>query len=482
MANVPRFWSVRLAFRCLRTGNAAFRAHPTHTSLIKRLFLSFVAFVPFVAVVPLVPLFHPFSLVLSFVVTTFPLPSTERLASHKKHNAAEDGRRRREETTLSLRKKKQDERLAKRRNLVSAVNSTDAPTAAEVAPATNGPVGTTETPKVASISELPSIVEKLQNYDLGKKSVTDAVRAIRRMVSVEPNSPVDEVIASGALPHLVKLLQCDVPVIIFESAWALTNVASTTRTRSVVDCGAVPHLVNLLRSNVPPLREQAAWCLGNIAGDGPDFRDAVLQAPDCIDAFHANLSAPANPTLLWNTVWAVTNLCGGKPQPPLEIVGPLIPVLCSIVMESDTQEIVTDETLAASLWALSFISDGTDNHIDAVLQTGVTNKLVDITKKENPKHVTPAFHVLGRFATGSEPQTQAVIDAGALPVAHKLMTTGSVSLDTLCAVLCCVVFCCVVLCCVVLCCVAWNDRLGAYKEWNAAARSVFLQGVVSMLC
>lgn len=53
----------------------------------------------------------------------------------------------------------------------------------------------------------------------------------------------------------------------FEAAWALTNIASTCKTKTVVDHGAVPALVRNLRHHNPDLREQCAWCLGNIAGD-----------------------------------------------------------------------------------------------------------------------------------------------------------------------------------------------------------------------
>ena len=62
----------------------------------------------------------------------------------------------------------------------------------------------------------------------------------------------------------------------FESAWALTNIASTDKTTAVVDALAVPPLIDLLRHEVPDLREQAAWCLGNIAGDSRVLRDHLL--------------------------------------------------------------------------------------------------------------------------------------------------------------------------------------------------------------
>ena len=195
-------------------------------------------------------------------------PNTERRANFKKTIDEGDGRRRREETTRQIRKNKREENLRKRRQAtnINAVPSIT-PSSSDLSQR-----------KLGSISDIPELTTILNNPASTEQQLAEATRGFRRMLSVERDPPVDAVLNAGVMPRLVHNLTADptAHVLIFESAWALTNIASTSRTSVVVESGAVRPLIALLKHDNADVREQSAWCLGNIAGDNKDFRDHLL--------------------------------------------------------------------------------------------------------------------------------------------------------------------------------------------------------------
>ena len=97
------------------------------------------------------------------------------------------------------------------------------------------------------------------------------VTQVRKLLSIQNEPPIDEMIRQGAVPILINLLKReDLPKVQFEAAWALTNIASgsSAHTQVVVDAGAVPVFVTLLSSPDADVREQAVWCLGNVVRVG----------------------------------------------------------------------------------------------------------------------------------------------------------------------------------------------------------------------
>lgn len=197
----------------------------------------------------------------------FRLKTAARRSVIKKGINTEESRRRREDTRIQIRKAKRDEGLQKRR-AVKPEQTAVVPQTASLSNAT----------KSYTASDILSCYAVISNSNSNKDELLLGIQGFRKMLSVENNPPVREVLNSGALPFFVQLLDSDDTKIQFEAAWSLTNIASTDFTRVVAEYGAIPKLIQLLLSSDPNVREQSAWCLGNVAGDSHQLRDAVLNA------------------------------------------------------------------------------------------------------------------------------------------------------------------------------------------------------------
>jgi importin subunit alpha-1 len=208
-----------------------------------------------------------------------------RKASFKKGITESDGRRSRQETSVQIRKSKKDEQMKKRRQITGMNGLKVTGTTKESKDDSKASI---LQPTITRIAECMQVLH-LFSSNPGTVSVVpdllDAVKDLRRFLSDESNPPVDRITDAGALPHFAAFLtNDDYPVLQFEAAWALTNIASTSQAKAVANTeNAVKSLVRLLYSPSANVREQAIWCIGNIAEESVSFRDGILREPGLIE-------------------------------------------------------------------------------------------------------------------------------------------------------------------------------------------------------
>jgi Armadillo/beta-catenin-like repeat len=119
-------------------------------------------------------------------------------------------------------------------------------------------------------------------------------------------------------------------------------------------------------------------------------------------------------SMVRNATWTLSNFCRGKPPPPFERTRVALPTLKHLIMQNDND--LDEEILTDACWALSYLSDGPNERIQAVIHANICRRLVELLGYQKDTVLVPALRTVGNIVTGTDEQTQTVINCNALQV------------------------------------------------------------------
>jgi len=76
---------------------------------------------------------------------------------------------------------------------------------------------------------------------------------------------------------------------------------------------------------------------------------------------------------VWSVPHNIAIINRGKPEPPFELIKLALPALKYLITSVKDEDVITD-----ACWALSYLSDGDNYKIQAVLESRVTPRLVEL--------------------------------------------------------------------------------------------------------
>lgn len=267
--------------------------------------------------------------------------------------------------------------------------------------------------------DFDQIVSDMASEDLATRLV--ATTKARRLLSMETAPPIEQFLQADILTPAMANLQEENFTLLFETAWIITNISSGTSSDAevVVERGFIPPLVHLVTTAAIEIREQVTWALGNIAGDRAEYRDLVVAAgalPPLLDLL--NLDIPVS--FVRNISWMISNLFRFKPLMMSEEEKTRV-----LQAEKDHLLVHRDtEVYVDSLWTISYYADLGNQYIHQVVEAGIIPLLVQHLSSQERKVVHPAVRALGIITSGTDFETDAVLEAGVLPVYSRLLSTN----------------------------------------------------------
>eukprot|EP01063_Lacrimia_lanifica_P008462 TRINITY_DN154_c0_g1_i3.p1 TRINITY_DN154_c0_g1~~TRINITY_DN154_c0_g1_i3.p1 ORF type:complete len:533 (+),score=84.90 TRINITY_DN154_c0_g1_i3:225-1601(+) len=277
---------------------------------------------------------------------------------------------------------------------------------------------------LARVYEAKMLIERavaqLTSEDVSVDNLLPGARTLRQVLQNQVDGAAGMV--KGDLNKILgkHLRRDESPELQKEVAWALSNIVSelpVTQKLGILTGGIVPDLVRLLRSPDRDVVSNAMWCLMNIAGScvtGRDkcWRSSIVQPlldmkTDALP--HQDLETYAN--LLSNLVRGPKkdSISEGDMQPVVEAAARFL---------QHTNENVARD----ACWTLVHAADGCmPDYVELVSRMGIETTLGELL--EVKKLVEPALLTLGNLATGTDHQTQRVIDSGVLPRVMGVLTS-----------------------------------------------------------
>jgi len=192
---------------------------------------------------------------------------------------------------------------------------------------------------------------------------------------------------------------------------------TSARTKVVVDAGAVPILVRLLTIHCDEVRVEAVWNIGRIAGESPTYRDLVLQSGAVGPLLQQFSQQNADLQMTRSVTMAISNLCSNDPESVFELVRSCFPTLSRLIYHPD------EEVLSLACWTISYLSDGANEKVQAIIDVGAYRRLVELLVHPSSAIQGSALRTVGNIVAGNDTQIQSIINRDPLPALLALLSS-----------------------------------------------------------
>ena len=236
---------------------------------------------------------------------------------------------------------------------------------------------------------------------------------IRKLLSIEPNPPIQEIIDLKIVPELINFLDNSPNEFKYEAIWSLTNIASGTQDQAntILIYGGIPKILILLDSNIEEIKTQTIWLVANLIGDSNKIRDTLIEQK-IYDKILAILDSTNDENYINVCTWAISNFYRVKPAPNYEIVYKTFKIIARVVMiyETTNKNFIIDSTLFFSI-----ITKQYKEFLKEILDIDLLPHIIKYLDIDNYLIIIQCLRIVGNFASEDNANlTQKLIDLNIL--------------------------------------------------------------------
>ena len=264
------------------------------------------------------------------------------------------------------------------------------------------------------LKQFNEIISAFRTNDIIQKYT--GLVGIRKLLSIQSNPPIQELIDVGIIPELISLLENSPCEFQYEALWCLTNIATGTSDQAniIVVKGGIPKIINLMDSNIEELKDQATWTIGNLASDSTKIRDILIKEK-AFDKILTLMASTSQEKLIKNCTWAIANFCRVKPPPPYEYIKKSIKIISrAIVNLYNDNDFLTD-----ACFIFSYMTEHYKDTINDLLDIEIIPQIIKLLDVDSQYIVISSLRVVGNIASGNANQTQQLLDWGILDCLKK---------------------------------------------------------------
>ena len=264
----------------------------------------------------------------------------------------------------------------------------------------------------------PSDFKKIVNLFLSQ-NIDDkfkGIMGIRKLLSIEPAPPIQEIINLKLVPEIIKFLENCPNEFKYEALWSLSNIATGNeeQANTILINGGLPKILNLLDSNIEEIKTQAIWLIGNLVSDSSKIRDIIIEFK-IFDKILTILASTNSENYITTSTWCISNFFKTKPIPNYEIIYKAFKIIAKVAIIYGTKYKKNVEFITDLCFIFSFMTKSYKEFINDIIDANLLPTIISFLDINNNKGILlTCLRIIGNVVLGNANQTQIVIDLNVL--------------------------------------------------------------------